>query len=59
MGSYSDIWWPMIFTGISFAVIYGKETLDILDFLISPVSSFPLPQIEMSPIENNLALYHM
>lgn len=49
----------MIFTGVSFAVIYCKEALDILDFLISPVSIFPLPQIEMSSTEYKFALYHM
>lgn len=44
----------MIFTEKSFAVIYGnkKEALDILDLLVSLTSTFPIPQIEMSSIEN-------
>lgn len=49
----------MTFTGVYFAAIYGKEALDILDFLISPVSTFPLPQIEMVSTENSLVLHHM
>lgn len=49
----------MIITGVCFAAIYGKEALDILDFLISSVSTFPLPQIEMLSTENNLVLHHM
>lgn len=49
----------MIITGVCFAAIYGKEALDILDFLISSVSTFPLPQIQMLSTENNLVLHHM
>lgn len=50
----------MIFIGVCFAAIYSKEALDILDFLVSPFSTFPLSQIEMlSSTENNLVLHHM